>query len=87
MGILKRISQMFCRHSVVRVIRYHRNTVPHAWRGRLLYVDRLDVHCFVQCTCCERVLYVDQRENLFEQYDPEGDLAKIKSPPRAALPA
>ena len=87
LGIFKRISQMFCRHNVVRVIRYNKNCVPDDWRGKLLYVDRLDVHNFVQCSCCERVLYVDQRERLFEDSTSEAVLAVTQTPSAERLRA
>lgn len=91
MGFLKRISQMFCRHNVVRVIRWHASCVTPQMRNKVLYVDRLAVHNFVQCACCERILWVDQSERLFEQPDPNDPVTStqrfIPAPlPQAALP-
>jgi hypothetical protein len=62
-----KLKAVLCRHSVVRVIRRHALTVPRYMRSRLLYVDRHNVHCFVQCTHCNKVLRVAQTERLYEE--------------------
>lgn len=61
------LKRRLCWHPEVEVIRFHRNVVPSAWRGKLLYVDRHDVHCFVRCTCCKAVLHTRQTTKIFEQ--------------------
>jgi hypothetical protein len=63
------LRQLLCQHNIVRVIRWHRECVPQAWKTRLLYVDRHHVHNFVQCVSCSKVLSVDQKERLYEQIE------------------
>lgn len=62
--LLKALLKLVCPHRAVRVIRYHASCVPEAWKPKLLYIDRHDVHNFVQCTCCGHILNTDQRETL-----------------------
>lgn len=61
--------KLLCWHSKFRVVRYHAQTVPPAWRGKELYVDEHDVHCFVQCCSCNRVFSTVQRDRLYGQKD------------------
>lgn len=67
------IRRFFCKHDVVHIIRYHRNCVTPDMVKKLLYIDRLKVHNFVQCCKCGEILYTNQfeGEKLFEQRDVE----------------
>lgn len=64
---LGRLKALVCRHSVVEVVRWHRNSVPENQKDKLLYVDRHKVHNFVQCRKCRTVLGTYQIERLYEQ--------------------
>lgn len=67
-NLIQRLRALLCRHSTVRVIRWHWKCVTPAMRGKELYVDRFKVHNFVQCCSCKRILNTDQAgERLFEQ--------------------
>lgn len=35
--------------------------------GKELYIDRRDVHCFIQCSKCGHVFETAQKERLLEQ--------------------
>jgi hypothetical protein len=68
--IVQSTIQRLCRHSVVRVIRFHRGVVRPDMQGKQLYVDRHNVHNFVECCRCQCVLKTKQRERLYEESKP-----------------
>lgn len=56
--------QLICQHNVVRVVRWHPDVVHDDMRDKVLYVDDLNVHNFVQCRKCGKFLHTDQTEKL-----------------------
>jgi hypothetical protein len=65
MGWLK---QLFCKH-VLGVTRYHQSVVPPDLSKKLLYIDRHQVHNFIQCGKCGKVFDTAQRGKLFDSED------------------
>lgn len=47
-------------------MRCHPTVVRPEMEGKLLYVDKYGVHCFVQCVKCKAFLRGKQREPLFD---------------------
>jgi hypothetical protein len=63
--------RIFCPHPLVRVIRWHPNVVPRAWKGKELYTDCYGVSNFVQCSLCGHVICGGQQEHLYETKEEE----------------
>lgn len=61
--------QLICRHNLVRVVRWHPDVVGDDIKDKLLYVDDLNVHNFVQCKKCGQFLNTNQKEKLRGQKD------------------
>ena len=62
-----RLEEWFCRHRTMKVIRFHEKVVFDDMVGTELYIDRLNVHCFVACAHCGKVFPTKQWERLYEQ--------------------
>lgn len=65
--VLQRHTRTFCRHTTVRVLRYHPLQVTDDMQGKQLYVDRCDVHNFIECCHCGQLLNTRQRDALLEE--------------------
>lgn len=49
------LRRLLCRHRTMTVGRYHAKCVRPDMRGKELYVDKHNVHCFVQCFDCRKI--------------------------------